>query len=477
MTGRKWQYYHTLWAMLFLAWMVAYIDRAILTPVITWMIDNRVGFLANVQYPYSLGGLVGGMFFAGYMLLQFPAGYTGDRYGHKTVAVISIIWAAVTTLMTGLVSGLFLFVAMRVLTGVGEGAFYSNDRSLIAAATPPSRRGLGMGIVISGLTFGLTIAMISGSYILEWASGIWSSEHAWRIPFLIWTGPTALVGWLMIRLIRHTPPLQYERLSTVNPSYSRGFLSLTRFSALFFVAIMAVFYVTMRYALSPVATAIILTILALSSVAYVFFRRDQTVRRVLVDRNLFLLYVSSIATLWTLWFYGYWAIAIIKDSAHTTFTQAALQAAFFALAGLIGFPVGGWLSDLAQTRSKGRKGVLLLLTSLNAAFILALGIYVMAGGTSSTVMGMLLFAFGLFFFALQPVSHALTADLAPIELRASAFGMWNLIAEIGAVLSPVVSGAIKDGTGKWDWAIMLDGLLVAASLVFIGLIRERRPLP
>ena len=70
MADRKRQYYHTLWAMLFLAWMVAYIDRALLTPVITWMIDNRVGFLGNVQYPYSLGGLVGGLFFAGYMLLQ-----------------------------------------------------------------------------------------------------------------------------------------------------------------------------------------------------------------------------------------------------------------------------------------------------------------------------------------------------------------------------------------------------------------------
>ena len=459
--------------MLFLAWMVAYIDRALLAPVITWMIENRVGFLADVQYPYSLGGLVGGLFFAGYMLLQFPAGYTGDRHGHKTVVVISIMWAAVTTLLTGLVSGLFLFVALRVLTGVGEGAFYSNDRSLIAAATPPSRRGLGMGIVISGLTIGLTVAMISGSYTVQWAAGIWGNEHAWRAPFVIWSVPTALVGFLMIRFIRHVPPQQYEKLSVVKPSYPRGLLSLGRFSALFFVIIMAVFYVTMHYDLPLIATAVVLTLLALCSVGYVFFRRGQAVRQVLVDRNLFLLYVSSIAILWTLWFYGYWAIAIIKDSADTTFTRAALQAAFFALAGLIGFPVGGWLSDLTKTRGKGRKGILLLLTAFSAAFIMVLAFYVMGGGTSPTVMGLLLFAFGLFFFAVQPISHALTADLAPVELRASAFGMWNLIAEIGAVLSPVVSGVIKDTTGEWGWAIMLNGVLVAASLVLIAMIRER----
>jgi len=116
--------------MLFLAWMVAYVDRALLIPVITWMIENQVGFMANVDYPYSLGGLIGGLFIAGYMLLQFPAEYTGGRYGRKTAAVISIMWAAVTTLLTGLVSGLFIFVVFRVLTGTGEGAFYSNDLSL-----------------------------------------------------------------------------------------------------------------------------------------------------------------------------------------------------------------------------------------------------------------------------------------------------------------------------------------------------------
>ncbi len=49
---------------------------------------------------------------------------------------------------------------------------------------------------------------------------------------------------------------------------------------------------------------------------------------------------------------------------------------------------------------------------------------------------------------------------------ASAFGVWNLIAEIGAILSPVVSGALRDATGGW------------VSLVIVGwyLNRTRRGL-
>jgi len=62
------------------------------------------------------------MFFAGYMLTQFPAGYLGDRHGRKAMVVISTLWAGVATLVSALTRSLNSFVAARVLTGLGEGA-------------------------------------------------------------------------------------------------------------------------------------------------------------------------------------------------------------------------------------------------------------------------------------------------------------------------------------------------------------------
>ncbi|GAB6174431.1 hypothetical protein JCM15765_39090 [Paradesulfitobacterium aromaticivorans] len=94
---------------------------------------------------------MGSLFFAGYMLTQFPGGYFGDKFGYRTIIIISIFWAGITTFLTGLTSGLVVFIALRVLTGLGEGVFYSNDRSLIAQITPPQKLGLGMGVVIGGL--------------------------------------------------------------------------------------------------------------------------------------------------------------------------------------------------------------------------------------------------------------------------------------------------------------------------------------
>ncbi len=466
------KYYHTVWLMLFLGWFVSYVDRSLTSPVVTWMIENKVAFFKGAANPHALGGLIGGLFFAGYMLMQFPAGYIGDKHGHKAVVVISILWAGLTTLLTGIAATLFLFVAIRVLTGVGEGTFYSNDRTLIAASTPPAKRGLGMGLVISGLCIGMTVAFVSGSYTLNWASSLWGINTAWKVPFLIWGIPTIIVGCLIHRYIKDVPPARYEQTHEVKSDYGKAFQGLSGYAAVFIVLVMLIYYLATKAGLSDIGTAAVETILAFGLIVYIYARKSKEVKPVIRDLNLVLVYISAVAILWSLWFYGFWAIAIIRDTAKTGFMVAALNAAFFGLAGIVGFPLGGKLSDWTLARGNGRKVTLMLLTAAHAALILLLGVYVIQGGNQPLLMGGLLFISGLFFFALQPVSHALTADLAPVHLRASAFGMWNLIAEIGAVLSPVVSGAIRDATGTWGSAILLDGALVAASLICLVFVKE-----
>src|SRR3954449_4592007 len=209
---RTWPAYRTLWVFLLLGWTVSAADRALTGPVVTWMIANQVGFLADVDKPYALGGLIGGLFFAGYMLTQFPGGYLGDKYGHRTIITISLVWAGLATMLSGLVTGLVAFIAVRVLTGLGEGAFYSNDRSLIAQDTPAEKRSLGMGFVITGLALGITIATVFAPNLIELGGKVFAADEAWRMPFLFLGVATLIVGTsCAIYFRRQEPHLPYGR--------------------------------------------------------------------------------------------------------------------------------------------------------------------------------------------------------------------------------------------------------------------------
>ncbi len=107
-------------------------------------------------------------------------------------------------------------------------------------------------------------------------------------------------------------------------------------------------------------------------------------------------------------------------------------------------------------------------------FVLTLifGFVVAAGSANVWVMAALLFTASTFFNAMQPIAHAMIADIAAPEHHGAAFGMNNLIGEIGAVLSPAVSGALRDATGGWSAAIFVDAALIGGAVLLFLFVRE-----
>ncbi|MDA0179680.1 MFS transporter [Solirubrobacter phytolaccae] len=461
---RAWPAYRTLWIFLLLGWTVSAADRALTGPVVTWMIENKVGFLSATENRYALGGLIGGLFFAGYMLTQFPGGYLGDKYGHRTIITISLIWAGIATMLSGFITGLVAFIAIRVLTGLGEGAFYSNDRSLIAAETPQEKRSLGMGVVITGLALGITIATVFAPNMIELGGSVFSDgEDAWRMPFLILGAATLVVG---------IATAAYFRRQERGLPYARATLHLLAYSAVGLAAVMGVYFVGDAAGLSDLWIAILEVGLALGLVAFVFSRRQTEMGAVLQNRDLVLINLAFIAVLWNLWFFSFWSVSIVADAAGSSFGRSAMIAAFNAGAGILGFPTGGWLSDVAVRRGIGRKPLVVGFTAAQCVLTVIFGFVVAAGAANVWLMAGLLFSASTFFNAMQPIAHAMLADIAAPEHHGAAFGMNNLIGEIGAVLSPAVSGALRDATGGWSAAVFVDAALIGGAVILFLLVRE-----
>ncbi len=463
--------YRSLWVWLLVVWAVSAADRTIAGPVFSYIISNDLPIIQGVENPYAVSGLVvGSLFFAGYMLTQFPGGYLGDKFGYRTIIVISTIWAALATILTGLMTAIVGLVAFRIITGLGEGMYYSNDRSVVVEQTPEEKRSLGLGVVITGLAIGITIAIISVPFLIDLGNMVLGTNDGWRMPFIVLGAATLVVGFGIIAFFKRQQGREFR------PNYLAALREIAKYSVVFFGIIMGAYLLARLLDLPEWVVAVAMAFVALLLVGFVFRRMGDEIAPVLYNRDLILIYISAIAILWNLWFFSFWSVSIVSQAApQATFLHAALTAALNAGAGILGFPIGGWIADYAKRRGWGRKPILIICTLMQGLLTVAFGLYLISGGQALSVMGILLFFQAIFFFALQPISQALTADLVTTPaLLGAAFGMWNLIGEMGAVLSPGISGALRDATGNWNTAVMLDAGVILASVVVLLFVRESR---
>jgi MFS family permease len=243
------------------------------------------------------------------------------------------------------------------------------------------------------------------------------------------------------------------------------------------VAIVVLFLVSQALGWPEWATAVGVGVLAAVYIAFVVRNvRREGQASTLFGRDITLIYIGYIAILWNLWFFSFWSVQIVREAADSSLIAAGLTAAFNAGAGLIGFPAGGWLADWSLRRGWGRKPLLLGCTAAYSLLAILFGIQVSGDGKPSLlVLGLLLFSSGLFFNALQPVAQGMTGDMVPADQRGSAFGLENLISEIGAVASPVVSGVLRDATGSWAPGVFTAaGLMIVAGILW-AFAREHLP--
>jgi nitrate/nitrite transporter NarK len=290
--------------------------------------------------------------------------------------------------------------------------------------------------------------------------------EAWRMPFFVFAAFTFVVVVIAFAFFR----AKLGGALRLGPP----FLRLLLFSLPTFVVIVALFLLAETFDWPEWLTATIAALIAFVYIAVIVRSVQQSGRGpALLNRNLWLIYIAYIAILWNLWFFSFWSVQIVREAAQSSLLAAALTAAFNAGAGILGFPVGGWLADRAIRSGRGRKPLALICTAVYSVLVLIFGFSVMGGEKPSlALLGLLLFTSGVFFNALQPIVQGMTGDLVPASERGSAFGMLNLVSEIGAVLSPVVSGILRDATGSWAAGVFVAAGIMIVSFFLYLMVRE-----
>ena len=89
-----------------------------------------------------------------------------------------------------------------------------------------------------------------------------------------------------------------------------------------------------------------------------------------------------------------------------------------------------------------------------------------------------LVAYGLFGkLACDPIILTLISDAAPKDKLSSVYGIYNCIAMLGAILSPYITGWLRDSTNTWNSGFYFAAGMLAVGWLAAWTLRKENPVP
>lgn len=153
-------------------------------------------------------GIILSSFGIGYLLAQVPGGLLADRWGARMLLVVGPVLWAIFTGMTGLVSSLAAFVAVRICFGFSEGLSNTSVYKALGDHFPASRRARVLGICSTAIPLAPAFAGAAiGALVLR---------YGWQMMFFIMIIPSLLaaLGCYLLLPAGHAPRVSASRVGT-----------------------------------------------------------------------------------------------------------------------------------------------------------------------------------------------------------------------------------------------------------------------
>ncbi len=403
---------------LFLFSMITYLDRVNISIAST-----------SIEREYGLNrlelGTVFSAFVIGYMLFQIPGGWLGDKFGHKKLLNVALIWWSVFTGMTALAGEPFLvssvgilvaFWIMRFLVGCGEAAGYPCANGIIGDWFRLEDRGLAIGVMWAGMGVGSAATPPFVAWIML--------HYGWRSAFHI----SAIIGIMMAICFDVGMP---ER---------------------------AVGGTRTKLVTRPVCGPSLDTLpTALKTPWRLILRNPQV--WFLTTSIFFFGYITYV--------YFFWFNPYLVDIRGISLLRSSIFSAMPFVAMALTAPFGGWLSDrlMRQAGKAAARRRVAMGGLVSAALLIPLGARI-----ENQYAAVACFAMGAGSVYIAISSYFATAlDIFP-QFGATVSGVMNAGASFGGIVAPILTPWVAKRYG-WTSALTLAGLfsLIAAILwKFIG---------
>lgn len=154
----------------------------------------------GLEFNYTQMGLLGTGNFIGYLTMAIIGGFLAAHFGTRIVIMLALVLMGITMTLTGLAQSFGWAFAMRLLTGLGNGAAYVPAMALGSAWFAMRKRGFATGIVSAGIGTGTMIASLVVPRILN-AFG----PNGWRFSWYILGAAVLLISVIVYRYVRNRP--------------------------------------------------------------------------------------------------------------------------------------------------------------------------------------------------------------------------------------------------------------------------------
>ena len=201
--------------LLMFAYILSYVDRSILTLLVT-PIQDDMG-LSDTQISL-LHGLAFAIF---YTLLGFPIGWLADRKNRVGIIAVGIAFWSLMTALCGVAKNFTHLFFARMGVGVGEAALNPSAYSIITDYFPPEKLSRALSTYVMGTYLGFGIAYILGGTIVNAISSMPDFDlpvighiFSWQLAFFL-VGIPGLFFVLLLKFIKE--PVRRGRLHDDSP--------------------------------------------------------------------------------------------------------------------------------------------------------------------------------------------------------------------------------------------------------------------
>ncbi|MDR3727373.1 MAG: MFS transporter [Terracidiphilus sp.] len=405
---------HKRWvicALLFLATVIAYVDRGVIA-YLEKFLEGVIPGLNSVKY-----GLILGAFTSAYAIGMVVAGGLTDKLGTRKAFAIAIgLWSLAAMLPGAAFSVITLGIAM-FLIGLGEAANFPACNKTVAEWFPKRERALATGIFNSGANVGNIVVPLVVPFLVV--------AFSWRGAFVV-VGAAGLV-WLIFWLIYYHRPEQ-------------------------------------DHSVSPAELALILSDPAekVESVPW---------SRVLPCKETWAFGIAKLLTDPIWWFYLFWIPGYLQSTFHLSLAQNRVPVMLAYSISVVGSVAGGWISSFLLKRGKStnqsRKTAMLLcalavLPIFMAPFIHHLWVVVALLGLATA--GHQGWSANLL---------TLPSDMFPKSAIGSVTGIGGMMGACGGVLLQPATGLIVGLTHSYVPLFVLACVAYPAALVIIHVLSPK----